>query len=117
MTVSASCNNCGGSVDPSRDEACPHCGQYAGKTIGATVNDRIGIRDTVSESLSRAREFLQYHRGWAVLLAVIVLISPFIGEVIAGVWGTVVGLLLGILSIPVGFFAVTKVREITREDH
>jgi len=83
----------------------------------ATINDRIGIRGTVSATLSRTQEFLQYHRGWAILLAAIVLISPFIGEVIAGVWGVVVGLLLGILSIPVGFFAVTKVREKTREDH
>jgi hypothetical protein len=113
MTLTASCKNCGGSVDPSRKEACPHCGQYAGKTIRATINDPIGIRDAVA----RTREFFEYHRGWAILLVLIVLISPFVGLVIAGGWGLVVGLLLSILSIPVGVLAVTKVRETTRKTH
>ena len=117
MTLTASCNNCGGSVDPSRKEVCPHCGQYAGKTIRATITDRIGIRDAVSRTVARTREFLEVHWGWAILLAVLVLVPPVIGEVFAGAWGFVVGLLLSILGIPVGVLAFTKVREITRERH
>jgi hypothetical protein len=57
---------------------------------------------------------LRYNWAWAVVLATIVVVSPFVGLLIAEPWGTVVGLLLGVLSVPVGFFAITKVREITQ---
>lgn len=107
----ASCNYCGASVDPSRDQPCPSCGQNAGKGIYSVQIDQIRITD--SASWARAREFLRYNWAWAVVLAAIVIISPFVGLLIAGIWGIVAGLLLGVLSIPVGFFAITKVHEIT----
>ncbi len=112
VTTSAVCNHCGKSVDPSRDEACPHCGQYADKRIGVTVTDGIGVEDSVS--WAGMREFLSYNRVWAIVLAAIVLVSPFVGRVVGGAWGIPVGLFLGLLSVPVGYLAFTKVREITR---
>jgi hypothetical protein len=112
VTVTATCNHCGASVDPSRDEPCSHCGEYAGKSIQAAITDNIGVQDEVS--WARVREFLQYNLWWALVLAVIVLISPFVGLLIAGTLGLIIGLLLSVLSVPVGVFAVTRVREITR---
>lgn len=118
MSVSASCNHCGKPVDPSRDEPCPHCGRYAGKTIQANIADRVGIIDRVQAAVlqTHIREFLQYNRGWVLCLAAIILFSPFVGELIAGPWGIVVGLLLSVLSVPVGILAVTKVREIREKE-
>ncbi len=108
----ASCNYCEASVDPSCNQPCPSCGQNAGKGIYAVQTDQMRITDSVS--WARAREFLRYNWAWAVVLAVIVAVSPFVGLLIAGIWGIVAGLLLGVLSVPVGFFAITKVHEITR---
>ena len=112
MEVRASCNYCGASVDPSRDQPCPSCGHNAGKRIYAVQTDQFGIEDSVS--WARAREFLRYNWAWAVVLAAIVIFSPFVGLLIAEIWGIFAGLLLGVLRVPVGFFAITKVREITR---
>lgn len=108
----ANCNNCGACVDPSRDDPCPSCGQNAGKRIRVGHADKLGITDSVS--WARAREFLRYDWAWAVVLAAFVAVSPLVGLLMAGIWGIVAGLLLGVLSVPVGFFAITKVREITR---
>ena len=112
MTVRAKCNHCGASVDSSRDESCPHCGQYAGKTIQAAITEDVGVQD--SGTWARTREFLRYNWGWALALTAIVLLSPFVGLLIAGAWGIVVGLILSVLSVPVGYFAVTKMRETTQ---
>jgi hypothetical protein len=51
---------------------------------------------------------------WAIVLAAIVVGSPFVGLLIAGMWGMVIGLLLGFLGVVVGAFAITRVRETER---
>lgn len=111
--VGAVCNHCGASVDPSRDEPCPHCGQNAGKRIGAVQTDKLGITDD-SSSWALTRRFWEVHRVWAIVLAAIVVGSPFVGLVIAEVWSIFIGLLLGLLGVVVGVFAITRVRETER---
>lgn len=111
-SVGAVCNNCGASVDQSRDEPCPHCGQEAGKRIGVVVSDLLESRDSVS--WERRREFWEVNWPWLILVSVISVTSPFIGLMIAGVLGVVVGLLIGVVEFVVGIFAIGRVREIMR---
>jgi hypothetical protein len=110
--VGAVCNHCWASVDPYRDEPCPHCGQEAGKRIGVEITDQLQTRDSVS--WERRREFWEVNWPWLVLVGVISVVSPFVGLVIAGLPGVVVGLLIGVVEFVVGIYAIGKVREITR---
>lgn len=62
---------------------------------------------------------MMYYEKHKVLLPVVVGItlgSPFLGLVLAGWSGVVVGLAIGLLAFLLGLRAVTKVREI-REGH
>ena len=110
--VGATCNHCGASVDPSRDEPCPHCGQDAGKRISASITDQLSTSDSVS--WERRREFWEVNWPWLVLVGIISIASPFVGLVIAGVPGVIVGVIIGVVEFVVGIYAVGKVREITR---
>ena len=46
----------------------------------------------------------------------VTLLSPFIGLVIAGWPGILIGLLISCATLIAGFFAITKVREITKHE-
>jgi hypothetical protein len=112
VAESATCNQCGKSVDPSRDQPCPHCGRYAGKKIQATVSDDIDVEESVS--WARTREFWEINWPWLILVAVISMASPFLGLLIAGIPGVVLGLVIGAVEFVAGLYAIGKVREITR---
>ena len=61
----------------------------------------------------------EYYERHPILLPLVILItvgSPFLGLVLAGWLGVVVGLVIGVVAFILGLRAVTKVREI-REGH
>jgi ribosomal protein L37E len=111
VAESAICNHCGKSVDPSRDEPCSHCGRYAGKKIKATVADGIGVGWSVS--WTRTREFWEINWPWLILVVVISVASPFLGLLIAGILGVLLGLVIGAAEFVVGLYAIGKIRDIT----
>lgn len=105
------CRHCGASLAPAHQGPCPSCG---GSGKDASVDIDFASSSQLTGSWERTREFLRFHWVWAIILSVIVLGSPFIGLLIAGPWGILIGFLLSVLSVPVGIFAVTKVHEILR---
>jgi len=65
-------------------------------------------------SWERRREFWEVNWPWLILVGAISVTSPFIGLLIVGAWGVVVGFFIGIVEFVVGAYAIGKVREITR---
>ena len=74
------------------------------------LNETIGISERISGK--RIREYYEENpkAKWASIL--IAVFSPFIGLLLAGVPGTLAGLMLGVISYFLGPKAVMKVREI-----
>ena len=110
--VGATCNHCGASVDPSRDAPCWDCGLAAGKTISVGIADAVQISDSVS--WERTRSFWEVNWPWLIVLTVMSVASPFVGLVVAGRPGVIVGLIIAGVEFVVGVYAIGKVREITR---
>jgi hypothetical protein len=107
--------NCGRVFDQSPDIApsdrppCPDCGSR-------TRNFDVLLSDTVhvSASLSWIRIHGEVERSWPWLLGSLTLTiaGSLVGVFLAGLPGLIVGLVLGLLSFPVGLRAATRVREI-----
>jgi len=58
------------------------------------------------------REYIEEHSGWTAFSIALTIISSAIGVVPLGVWGVVLGIILGAISLYAGPKARTKVREI-----
>jgi len=105
------CKGCGYkfSYEGENRSPCPACGCKS-RIISASVQDGICLSDSVGW-ISR-REFYEKNQTLFIMIVAITIISPFIGLVLAGIPGIVVGLLLGAVSYILGPHATTKVREI-----
>ena len=81
------------------------------KLTGQGIRVEMGV-----VSWSKTREY--WEKRPLPLLGVIVLTigSPFLGLVLAGWVGVVVGLVISIAAFAGGIFAITRVREITRPE-
>jgi xanthine/uracil permease len=86
------------------------CGKV-GKVVFAQINEPpIRIRDSVG--YKSTREFYEKHHEWAALVIAITVISSVFGIIPLGIWGVILGLILGVISYYIGPKAETKVREI-----
>lgn len=93
----------------SHEGPCPKCG-LVGKKIYAEVTANVSS----SVSWEIIRHSWEINWPWLILVSVISVASPFIGLVVAGIWGVVVGLLVRAAEFVVGLYAIGRVREITR---
>jgi len=103
------CGGCGKWLPPALEGPCPHCGSVVrkhSKHLSATAH--------ASASLTKQK----VHEYWVkrpFLLATVVVLTfaaPVLGLVFAGLVGTVIGLCISVLSLILGFRAVTRVREV-----
>ena len=101
------CAGCGKFVSPKQSGACPSCGSID-RHITASEKGA-GIE---SEAITTLREYWEHNKIlWTVVL-IITIGSPFLGLAFFGCLGVIIGIVLGISSLVVGFRATTKVREI-----
>jgi hypothetical protein len=106
---SVKCSGCGYILSFDHAGPCPRCGDTR-KTYDLHVEETLHIAGSLH--WKRVRE---YYEKRPVLLTVLIVVTagaPFLGLVLAGWAGVVVGLLIGVTTFIVGFRAVTKVREI-----
>lgn len=65
-------------------------------------------------SWTKTREYWQQRPFVIVFVVALTLGAPFVGLFLGGLAGVVVGLVVSVLSLVFGVFAITKVREVTR---
>jgi len=105
------CKWCGATLSPTHTGPCPKCGKV-GKKISLTLTETLTFKDSLN--WESRREFFEGNPKIKWLIIAITIGSPFLGLVIVGLLGVVIGLVLGIVSYLLGPYAVTKVREIER---
>jgi len=94
-----------------RTSPCPECGQK-GRKFSIGVVEEINVVDRLT--WEKRREFYE-KKPWALTAVIgITFGAPFLGLVLVGWVGVVMGLALGAIAYWIGPFAVTKVREIER---
>lgn len=109
-TVTAKCQHCGSPLSPSHQGPCSVCGKV-GKEVFAQIKEPpIRIRDSLE--WKSTHEFYEKHHKWAALVIAITVVSSVLGMVPLGIWGVILGLLLGVISYYIGPKAETKVREV-----
>lgn len=105
------CSSCGEVLGTNHTGPCPKCGN-TGKTY--RVRMKAVAEGVASLSWKHTREYYERH---PVLLSVVICItlgSPFLGLVIAGWGGVIVGLIVALLAFFLGVHAITRVREVTK---
>lgn len=107
----AVCAHCGVDVPVEHSGPCPSCGKE-GKLVKLTLQDSITVHSSLS--WETRKEYYQKHKGALSVVVAIAILSPFLGLVLAGLCGVVVGLVLSFLSYFLGPKAITKVIEITK---
>ena len=105
------CIHCGAALPDGQTTPCPECGKK-GRKISIVATEEINIAEHIA--WEKRREF--YEKKPLALVAVIVITfgAPFLGLILIGWIGVLVGLLLGAVAYWIGPIAVTKVREIER---
>ena len=93
----ARCHFCQASLPGGHHGVCPGCGK---STTGS--NRSVSMEPSFKDSLTgeRRREFYERHKSLAVLLVLIVFISPILGVFLKGV----PGLLLGVIIPVAGYY-------------
>lgn len=98
-------------MKPDHEGPCPICGRVDKRVhvlLATTANAGVSL------AWEHSRKHWEINRPWLILVIIISIASPFLGLMIAGIWGVVVSLLVTPLEFLVGLFAIGKVREITR---
>lgn len=105
------CIHCGAVLLDGHTSPCPECGKK-GRNISIDIAGEINVAGHLT--WENRREF--YEKKPLALAAVLAITfgAPFLGLVLVGWIGVVVGLALGAAAYWIGPFAVTKVREIER---
>lgn len=111
VSQKAECINCGHILSPQHSGPCPECGEE-GKKIGFTINRTLHFKRSLS--WETRKEYYEKHKGALGVVIAITVASPFLGLVLVGPIGVVVGLAVGGLAYYLGPKAVTKVIEKTK---
>ena len=108
------CAQCGLDIpggDAQPRSPCPNCGSVA-RRIDESIEETIQVGD--SYQYEHLTEYYKKNKKILAAVIVIALVSPFLGLVLAGPAGIIVGLVLGGVSYALGPRAAIKVRQITR---
>ena len=103
------CFACGESLSLDHVGPCPGCGGTQ-KIHDEDIHESIQAHHSLE-----SRHVHEYHERHKALLAFILFItvaSPFLGLVIAGWPGVIVGIVIGLTTFVIGLRAIIKVREI-----
>lgn len=104
------CHKCGRFIAIKRSaRPCPRCG---GMDRDVFVEDSFTISETFQ--YAKTREFWETRKLPLGISVGLGLGSPFLGLVIAGAPGVVVGVVIGVISLVMGFIGATKVRDTER---
>jgi hypothetical protein len=107
----ATCKNCGQDLPVEHVGCCPSCGKE-GKIIKMTIHESLGIKESLN--WETRKEYYLKHKGTLRTVIAIAVISPFLGLILVGPVGVIVGLVLGGISYLLGPRALTKVIEKTK---
>ena len=110
----ATCAKCGAARSMDSKQPCPACGGY-GRRFVAEVTEGAVVGASFGGWLTRRREYLQQRRPLKWTLAAVTVGSPFVGLIVSGVPGVLIGLIVGMASWYAGPRAVMKVQEVVRE--
>lgn len=105
------CIHCGAALPDEHTSPCPACGQ-GGRRISVNIAEKVAVADRLTWETRR-----EFYEKMPLALAAVIGITfgaPFLGLVLVGWVGVIIGLVLGIVSYFVGPYAITKVREIER---
>lgn len=72
---------------------------------------------SVSGFVTRVWETIESHVGWTLAAFALILVGAFVGVVVPGPAGVLLGLSIGLLGLPVGFRAARLVRIEREERH
>lgn len=106
---SVRCSGCGQLLALDHSGPCPSCGDTR-KTHNVYIEETINVASSLS--WRHIRERYERHPVLLPIVIAITLASPFLGLVLAGWVGVLVGLGVGVITFLLGLRAVTKVREI-----
>jgi hypothetical protein len=108
----ATCVHCGIELSAEHIGICPFCGKE-GKNLSLVLRDTIHLSSSLT--WETRKEYYQKHKRVLGAVIAITILSPFLGFVLVGPLGVVVGLALGGLAYYLGPKAITKVIEIKRD--
>ena len=113
VSQSSRCSACGESWPLNHLGPCPKCGDTR-KVYDVHTEGSLRLHGSLGWKY--IHEYYERHPILLPLVLAITVGSPFLGLVLAGWLGVVVGLVIGVVAFILGLRAVTKVREI-REGH
>ena len=111
VSQKAKCIHCGKELSLQHVGPCPECGKE-GKEIGVTIDETLQVKSSLS--WETRREYYEKHKGALGGVIAITVLSPFVGLILVGPVGVVIGLALGGLAYYLGPKALTKVIEKTK---
>jgi len=109
VTQQYRCVHCRASLPRDHSGPCPKCGKE-GREIVVVANDTIQVSD--SARWQTRREYYQKNTKVLAVVIGITVVSPFVGLIIVGWFGVIVGLILGGIAYWIGPWASTKIVEI-----
>lgn len=107
--------NCGRVLDepsslaPSEREPCPDCGSLA-RVFEKTLTARVRVSASIART--KIHEEIERHWRWILVGLALTAAGAVSGYFIGGMLGVFVGVVLGLIGIPVAERSVTHVREI-----
>lgn len=108
--ITAVCRHCKQEMPAAHQGSCPHCHQLGVRDIALRCTEDIHVSDGGVIALVRRYRIW----NWAIMgLALFLTIaSAFTGA--GGIYGIILGVVLGLVSTAIGIFASTNVKEIEK---
>lgn len=102
------CSCCGTDLPDDSSGSCPKCGSNK-RSILVSAGDKMGLSESV-----RWRSHREYYQKHPMVFAVVLFLSfafPFAGYFVENGWGVVIGLLCNALTLYLGPYASTLVKQ------
>ena len=106
---STKCAGCGEPLQEGFTNSCPKCGETR-KIHEVSIHESLTVRSAIH--WKHIHEYYERHNILLPVVLIITICSPFLGLVLAGWVGVLVGLFIGIITFLLGLRAVTKIREV-----
>ena len=106
--IAVKCADCGRELAMPSGGPCPDCGSTRRNRIFG-LGIAVEVDTALSVSWIKTRKYYEKNPRALTIVAVIAVGSPFVGLVVAGPPGVLIGLALSGISFVAGLYAVTKV--------